>query len=106
MHSPGYATAREMRVSLVGPNAQINASSGLEEQMDALLGSRDLAKIETIYEWISGKKPYLYRFTQKPARDEEQAAVLCCYDGRFGIGCYYVGSGGPSRGVVASAMEK
>ena len=105
-HDSGYATAREMRVSLVGPNGWINASSGLEEQMDALLGSRDVAEIETVYEWISGKKPYLDRVNQKPVCDKERAAVLGCNGSRFNINDYIIYSVGPSRGVVASAQKK
>ena len=107
-HDVGYATARKLTVSLVGLNAWINASSGLEKQMDALLGSRDLAEIETVYEWINGKKPYFYMFNQRPKQDKERAAVLGCDDDRFNISDYdvVVIGDGPSRGVVVSALKK
>ena len=104
-HDVGYVTARKLTVSLVGPNGLINASSGLEKQMDALLGSRDVAEIETVYEWMNDKKPYLYRFTQKPARDEERAAVLGCDVDGFGINNFIIDVG-PFRGVVALAQKK
>ena len=109
-HDVGSAAARVLNVSLVvslaGPIGWINASSGFEEQMDALLGSRDLAEIETVYNWISGKKPYLYRLNQQPARVEELAAVLRCGTS-FNINGYnLINCEGSSRGVVASASKK
>ena len=106
-HNFGYPFAQEHSLVLVGRDACVAPSSGLEAQMEVLLGSRDLAEIKTVYKWISGKNPYLWRLEQAPAQDEEQAVVLGCYSYRFNIYC----DGGsdiswPSRGVVASARKK
>ncbi len=70
VHDWGYPSARYHHLALVGPDALINASSGLERQMEVLLGSRDLAKIEKVYEWISGKKLHLWRLHSAPAQDD------------------------------------
>ncbi len=105
-HEWGYASARKKAVALVGPDTLINPSSGLEEQMDVLLGSRDLAEIENVYEWISGKKPYLLRFNQSPARDEERAAVLGSDVSRFSIVCIDdLDNGRPALGWSSSREE-
>ena len=106
-HNFGYPSAQKHSLALVGPDAYVAPSSGLEAQMEVLLGSRDLAEIKTVYKWISGKNPYLWRLEQAPAQDEEQAVVLGCYSYRFNIYC----DGGfdiswPSRGVVASARAE
>src|SRR3989344_1031013 len=102
-HNFGYPFAQEHSLVLVGRDACVAPSSGLEAQMEVLLGSRDLAEIKTVYKWISGKNPYLWPLRQAPAQDEERAAVLGCGNGRFVIGCSYAFIDyGPSLGVVAS----
>ncbi len=102
-HNVGYPSAQQHLLTLVGPDALINASSGLEEQMGVLLGSRDLAEIEKVYEWIRGGKPYLRRFYAAPERDTEKMAVLGCVKNIFSISCenstYHRRL---SRGVVVS----
>ena len=106
-HGWGYPSAQKHSLVLVGPDAYVNPSSGLEAQMEVLLGSRDVAEIEKVYEWVSGKKPYLWRLGQAPAQDKERAAVLGCNDGNeFSISCSIDFSGSrPSRGVVASSSR-
>ena len=106
-HYFGYPFAQKHSLALVGQNGYVDSSSGMEAQMEVLLGSCDVAEIKKVYKWVSGKKPYLWRLEQAPAQDEEQAVVLGCYSYRFNIYC----DGGfdiswPSRGVVASARAE
>ncbi|HLC70928.1 MAG TPA: hypothetical protein VJI32_02915, partial [Candidatus Nanoarchaeia archaeon] len=108
-HYFGYPFAQKHSLALVGQNGYVDSSSGMEAQMEVLLGSCDVAEIKKVYKWVSGKKPYLWRLEQAPAQDEERAAVLGCSDvnGRFGVNCDDgFASYGPSRGVVASARKK
>jgi hypothetical protein len=105
-HDFGSPSAREHSLALVGSHAYVNSASGLEAQMEVLLGSRDLGEIENVYEWVSGRKPFLWRLAQAPAQDEERAAVLGCSGNGFDIYCYSVGNSRPSRGVVASSSAR
>jgi len=105
-HNWGYPSAREHSLTLVGLHSYVNSSSGLEAQMEALLGNRDLGEIEKVYDWVSGKKPCLLRLEQVPKQDVERAAVLGCNYGRFDIYCSNIDYDWPSRGVVASRAEK
>ena len=109
-HNFGYPFAQKHLLALAGQDGYVDSSSGMEAQMEVLLGSRDLAEIEKMYEWVSGKKPYLWRLEQALQQDEERAAVLGC---NYGINRFNIYCGGdfdnsrPSRGVVASpAREK
>ena len=101
-HDYGYDDAPdEISEEITGPNEWINASSGLEQTIQALTGTNDLDKMEKAIEWVSTQKPYLWRFNAKPQKDEQRAVVLGRYIGiGFDIYCYGNVIDRPARGAV------
>jgi hypothetical protein len=85
VHDLSYPTEKRLNTALVGPDGYVNAGCGFENEMRALLGTGDLNKIEQAYEWLTGKKPYIWRLNSKPEKDEERAVVLGVNFVRFGI---------------------
>ncbi len=78
---------RIVEVPFVGPGSSITAKSGLEEQMEALLGTRNLQEIENSYSTFSGKKPYLWRVKSRPTQDTERAVWVYFGAGGFDLNC-------------------
>jgi len=52
----------ELDVNIFGAPGFISrsiAATGQVESIEALFGTRDVGEVEKVYEWVSGKKPYL-----------------------------------------------
>ena len=99
-----FKTVNETSVdaTFVGPDGYI-VDNSFEDEMNVLLGAGDRDEINSVYNWISGKKPYLWRINSRPSNTAERAVVLGVYYGRFLI--YAIGNIGnlrPARGVVVS----
>ena len=99
-HDFGYASMQVINDDIVGPHAWINPASGLEKPISAILGTDNLAEVEQAYEWLSGKKPYLWRVNEKPTEEVLRAVVLGLGGSRFGIGAYddIINGDRPARG--------
>ena len=103
-HNYGYPDAVEETLDLVGVSGvEINASSHLENEIEALLGTRNLARVSQVYETLTGKKSRLWRLSSKPKSTDERALVLGCNYGDY-FYVYAVNviiSSRPARGLVA-----
>lgn len=101
IHNYGSQQPRIIKVSLTGPNTFIDDQSGLEKQIEAVLGTNDIKEIQKIYSWI-GDKPYLWRLNSKPQQTDQRAVVLGRnIFSRFNINCSDdIDDGWPVRGVV------
>ncbi|MBI4017051.1 MAG: hypothetical protein HY363_05155 [Candidatus Aenigmarchaeota archaeon] len=96
----------EKQAMVVGPDGWVNARCGFEDSMNALLCTCELAEVEKVYEWVSGKKPYLWRINNKKNVNAERAVVLGVYLDRFVIDAYVIISAvGPLSGW-SSARRK
>lgn len=100
-HRFGYPDQQKIQAAMVGSDGHITARSGMSTALEALLGTGDGAEVETVGEWVTGMKAYLWRFNQKPKQDEERAVVLGCIVSRFDIVASDVLVNlRPARGVV------
>ena len=73
-HDFGTPAAHTLEARLVGPGCYVNAEMG--DVTQALFGSRDAGKVIAVYEWVTGRKPYLLRFDTRPKQDQECELVL------------------------------
>src|SRR3989338_7821229 len=92
-----------VELDFCGKDGWLNATCGFEESIDALLVTKDLAEVEDIYNWVSGKKPYLWRINDKPQQDLERCVVLGVDSNGDGFGILANGdvdNERPARGVV------
>lgn len=106
VHDFGYATERAEQMDVVGSDGYVNGTSGFGVEMRALVGIDDCQKIEQVGRWITGKKPYLYRFNSKPREDVERALVLGVnVGGRFIISASDYVDFRRARGMVARRAE-
>ncbi len=88
----------KLDAAIVGQNGWIAA--GMEEQLYAVMGSRDINTFGSATEWLTTKKPYLWRVGSTPAQDDPRALVLGVVgSSRFGVGADSGGSR-PARGVA------
>ncbi len=104
-HWGGYSNQRVIRKNIVGPQGCITA--GFEDFTEAELGTRDVGKLENALVWLTGKRPYAFRFNAKPKQVAERVLVLGCYVDNF----YFNANGGvidngPARGLVAVRAQK
>ena len=107
IHNYGSQQPRIAKIDFTGPDAWIDDKSGLEKQIEAILGTNDLKEIQKVYSWF-GDKPYLWRLNAKPEQTIQGAVVLgrsVVNDG-FVIGCDGIISGGPARGLVIVEQKK
>jgi hypothetical protein len=107
-HDYGMLKPQQVDEDIVGPYAWINAASGVEKPVKTILGTDKLEEVEHAYEWLSGRKPYFWRFNIKPSKEEERAVVFGLVDdySRFDIDAYAfnIDYGMPARGVVAQKI--
>ena len=103
-HRYGYPDMSQIDRDLVGPNEYIGP--GFEDFTDAMLGTRDVATLEHAVTWLTGMKPYVLRFNQRPQQREKRVLRVGCVGSRFIIytdgGINY--GGRPARGVVVRAV--
>ncbi|MDP3734256.1 MAG: hypothetical protein Q8R37_03425 [Nanoarchaeota archaeon] len=100
----GSSQPREIKMNFVGPDKYVRKDSGLEQEIDALLGTSDLEEVEQVYNGLTDKNPYLWRLNDKPNEETHRAFVL-----GGGIGGNFivsaVGSGRPSRGWSVKSKQ-
>ncbi len=98
-HDSGTPEQRTLEARLVGPDGRIKES--MREEVQALLGSRDISKVRDVYQWVTGKESYLWRLNKRPKQNEERALVLgvSSFYGGFGIVAYVIVSNWPARGM-------
>ena len=105
-HNLGYVNEELIMANIQGSDGCVNAGCGFEDTLEAVLKTRDCAGVEQRYDWLTGKKAYLWRLNDV-MQDKERAVVLGCYDGRFSINCNYdVDDYRPARGVVVVGAKK
>ena len=104
-HDWNYPQQTEIKENIAGPNGFINANCGFDNALNALCGISP-AIAEQAYEYISGRKPYLWRINSKSAQDIERALVLYAGSGRFYMSAGVIGDGRPARGWSASRAQK
>ncbi|MBI5880629.1 serine/threonine protein kinase [archaeon] len=105
IHDYKQPEQRTVEEDLVGPDGWIHATSGLQLPVHALLGISDLDNFGNACEWLSGKKPYLWRLNSRPDTDTERAVVLGVGGGRFGIGASSFDNRRPARGMSCPARQ-
>ncbi|MBI4149555.1 hypothetical protein HY491_03845, partial [Candidatus Woesearchaeota archaeon] len=100
VHGHGYPDPATVNAVIVGQDREPEA--GDAAALDALLGTRDVQRFAQAVEWITGKRPYLYRFNSPPTKDVERVLRLGCYANGFYVYAYgVVNDEWPARGVVA-----
>lgn len=86
VHNFGYDDERRISQTIVGPWGYVNEGCGFDSAIEALLRTRDCGNVDAVYSWLSGKKPYLTRFTYKPQEKTQRSLVLD--DHKFSIVAY------------------
>ena len=105
IHEYGTPEAYSVNLKMVGPDEWVTPTSGFEDSIEALLGTRDLALVQQVSSWASGKKPYLWRVNERPKKLDERALVLGVDDsGWFDINANSNG-GRPARGVAVQKIS-
>ena len=100
---------RGVSVVLVGSHAWVREGSGLEAEMGALFGVRDLVEVKDVFHWFSGGyDPYLWRIDGRPKAPQKRAVVLGrdVDDDRFGIDVYGLIVGGRALGWSAQKISE
>ena len=92
---------------IFGADGWVNAQSGFEDSIEALLGMRNLTEVENVYSWLSEKKPYLWRLNNRLNQRAERAVVLgIIINDRFNIFCIdYICNSWPALGVVYTGAK-
>jgi hypothetical protein len=77
VHNYGYDGKPKIKADLVGPsNVLVDSPEVSDATICAVLGIEDKKMIDTVYTWLSTKKPYIWRLQQKPERKDLRAVVL------------------------------
>ena len=108
VHGYGYPDPVEETVDLVGPSGlEITTQRNLENEIEALLGTRNCTRVNHVYEALTGKKPTLWRVSSKPKSKDERALVLgCVVNGFYVFAIDYIFNVRPARGLVARRAQK
>ena len=91
---------------IVGLDNWVTPASGFEESIEGLLGIRDLAQLEKVSEWVSSKKPYLWRVNSKPKVDDVRALALGVYGNYSFDADGSINYDRPARGVASQNFFK
>jgi len=75
------------RVGFVGPDEWVKDSK-TPQAYKALFGSDDLAEINAVYNWLTGKNAYLWRVNSRSSKVDERVARFWAYSGRAGFSWY------------------
>jgi hypothetical protein len=102
-----YGTLDEYTVDarIVSTNGWLTPGCGFEESVAALVGTKDLAHLNKVTQWLHEKNAYLWRVNNAPSSEDERALVLGVDGGvRFNINANSnIIINRPARGV---AMRK
>ncbi|MBI4149141.1 hypothetical protein HY491_01715, partial [Candidatus Woesearchaeota archaeon] len=100
VHGYGYPDPATVNAVIAGPDRKPEA--GDAAALEALLGTRDVQRFAQAAEWITGKRPYLYRLNSPLTKDTKRVLRLGCYADGFDVDAYgNVSIEWPARGVVA-----
>jgi hypothetical protein len=106
IHDYCYRTQNRIDTQMAGKEGLINEASGFEWKINALLGTRNLAEVEQVYEWLSGKKPFLWQMDQKPEAEALRAVVFAIMGDCFVIDANNnTDSNRWARGVMTQKIE-
>jgi hypothetical protein len=107
IHNFSYTDQEIIHGDIWGPSATVDANSGLEKPINAILGTTNLAEVEQVYTWLSGQKPVLLRLQEEPQVGFESVVAfgLNDKDNRFYINADCSDNGRPVRGVIARKVE-
>ena len=105
VHNHGMSDQYEIREEFVGQDEWVENAT-IIEPYKALLGEDDLPKINSVYQWLTGKKPYLYRVNSKPDKDIETVARFLAGSYGADLGCGRGPSNSDPALGVRSACEK
>ncbi len=100
IHNKGYKNEFPVEEDISGNNGYVEP--GMENAVKPLCGTDDLVKIQEVFNWITGKKTYLWRLNKPATGNKERAVVFGVDNVYFDINAYDdIGSVRPARGVVA-----
>jgi hypothetical protein len=74
--SHNFAPRKVVKCSMIGSDAAVEETAGLEKQMEAIFGTPDCAYIKKVIEYISEKSPFLWRLNAKPLNSTEKSVSL------------------------------
>ena len=96
-----------LEAPILGPDGWVTPSCEYGPSIDALLETTDLAALESVSEWASGKKPYLWRVNNTPSSEVQRALVLgvVSSDGFFIDANYSIDGSRPARGVAVQKIS-
>ncbi|MBS3124899.1 hypothetical protein J4211_01435 [Candidatus Woesearchaeota archaeon] len=108
IHEHRYPTANTVYGKFVGANGYL--APGVEDTTEALVGTRDIPKLNEMAQWLTDKKTYLWRVSNRnPTEVAERVLVLGCSSVYYYFIISAYGSiyyDGPARGVVARRAQK
>ncbi|MBI4117034.1 hypothetical protein HY449_04800 [Candidatus Pacearchaeota archaeon] len=104
IHNHGMQNCSVVDAEFVGPDEYVEDATNMEPYK-ALLGTDDKNEINSVYKWLTGRRPYLYRVNSKPDKDREFVAGFVAGSGWAGLGCNWNPSGaGRALGVRAQKI--
>ena len=83
-----YKTSDEYSINekVVGTDDWIKNISD-KNVLEALLVTKDIAKINEVSQWINGTNSYLWRLNSKPKQKDERVARFLAYGSGLSLGC-------------------
>ena len=94
IHDIGYQTETRIETMMAGIDVPITANCAFEDEVAALLGTRNTSEVEQVYNWVKVEEIYLYRENDRPKKEVLRALTL-------GLKDYELDTHWPARGVVA-----
>jgi hypothetical protein len=104
-HDIDQLTEIQIKTKMAGSARRIDADSGSQEAIYAILGTRNLTEVNQVYEWASGSRPSLQ--TVLEAEDYSLGAVVLglSHAGQVFSICCDSRNMHPARGVIARKIE-
>jgi len=109
LHDYKNPDEKKIELELTGKNGLIAPDNSIEAVVEALLGVKDVFKVQELSRWVTGENPYLWRLNQKPSQVVERALVLGVggvdngFDVDAGDG---IGNDRPARGAAVVRENK
>jgi len=108
IHDYGFPSEWKLDADIVGTQGYIDGDFIDANCIEALFGTRDVGEVEKVYEWVSGKKPYLYRLNKRPINTKDVRALEFCFHDHDWFGINLLGDIGfyrPTCGVVLRRIK-
>ena len=88
IHNYGMPDQSQASGNLTGKDGWItNTDTNAQSMLELLTGESDVAKINEVYKWITGKKSYLWRVNSK--QDSERIARFSAVSDGVDLDCYW-----------------